>query len=159
MKTMFIFRKFNCRRKCQVSHKCLENIQLENIFRSWLLHWIKIWCDVSLFIFPKSNLPPTNDFLELTPIKLKLQNTIINIIRSIEEINRSISKGMSNIYFSSSYWEKLTFSKLQFSKFKKFVTRSVFDELQIMQISLNFKTSCCKKSDLGARACVAFPLF
>ena len=34
------------------------------------------------------------------------------------------------------------FPKLQFSK--KFVTRSVFGELQLMQISLNFKTSCRK---------------
>ena len=31
---------------------------------------------------------------------------------SIKEINRLIWKGMSNIY----YWEKLTFSKLQFSR-------------------------------------------
>ena len=37
---------------------------------------------------------------------------------SIKEINRLISKGMSNIY----YWEKLTFSKLRFSTFKKFVS-------------------------------------
>ena len=36
-----------------------------------------------------------------------------------------------------------TFSKLPFSGFKKFVTRSVFWELPLMQISLNFKTSCC----------------
>ena len=40
------------------------------------------------------------------------------------------------------YWEKLTFSKPWFSKFKKFVSRSVFGELQLTQISLNFKTSC-----------------
>ena len=59
-------------------------------------------------------------------------------------INRLIiSKGMSNIYLNSSYWEKLTFSKLRFSKFKTFVFRSVFDELQLTQISLNFKTSWC----------------
>ena len=35
-----------------------------------------------------------------------------------------------------------TISKLRFSGFKKFVTRSVFGELQLTQISLNFKTSC-----------------
>ena len=34
------------------------------------------------------------------------------------------------------------FSKLQFSGFKKLVTRSVFGKLQLTQISLNFKTSC-----------------
>ena len=57
-----------------------------------------------------------------------------------KEINRLLSKGMSNIYL------KVTiemFSKLRFSGFKKFVTRSVFGELQLTQISLNFKNSCC----------------
>ena len=29
-------------------------------------------------------------------------------VRSIKEISRLISKGMSNIYLNSSYWEKLT---------------------------------------------------
>ena len=44
-------------------------------------------------------------------------------------------------------------SKLRFFKFKKLVTRSVFGELQLTQMPLNFKTSCCnlkikfKKSD------------
>ena len=53
------------------------------------------------------------------------------------------------------------FSKLRFSGFKKFVTRSVFGELQLTQISLNFKTSCCnlKIRSLGAKLCVAFLLF
>ena len=53
------------------------------------------------------------------------------------------------------------FSKLQFSGFKKFVTRSVFGELQLMQISLNFKTSCCnvRTRGLGAKLCVAFYYF
>ena len=35
------------------------------------------------------------------------------------------------------------FLKLGFSKFKKFVSRSVFGELQFKQILLNFKNSCC----------------
>ena len=35
----------------------------------------------------------------------------------------------------------MTFSKLHFSKFKKFVTRSVFGEFQARKISLSFKTS------------------
>ena len=46
---------------------------------------------------------------------------------------------MSNIYL------KITiemFSKLRLSGFKKFVTRLIFGELQLIQISLNFKTSC-----------------
>ena len=42
---------------------------------------------------------------------------------SIQEINRLISKGMSIIYL------KVTIEKLRFSKFKRFVSRSVFGEL------------------------------
>ena len=57
--------------------------------------------------------------------------------------------------------KKLTFSKLRFSKFKTVVTRSVFGELQLTQISLNFKISCCnlKITDLEQELCVAFLLF
>ena len=45
------------------------------------------------------------------------------------------------------------FPKFQFSKFKKFVSRIVFIELQLTQISLNFKISYCnlKIRDLGAK--------
>ena len=38
-------------------------------------------------------------------------------------------------------WEEAC-SKLRFSQFKKFVSRSALGELQLMQISLNFQTSC-----------------
>ena len=64
---------------------------------------------------------------------------------------RLISKGMSNI--KSYYGEKVTYSKLLFSKFEKFVSRSVFRELQLKQISLNFQTFCCnlKIRDLGTK--------
>ena len=50
---------------------------------------------------------------------------------------------------------------VRFSGFKKFVTGSVFGELQLTQISLNFKNSCCslKISGVGATLCVAFLLF
>ena len=71
-----------------------------------------------------------------------------------KEINRSRSaKYLLKIY----YCKKLTFSKRQFSKYKKFVTMSV----KLTQISLNFKTSCCnlKIRGLGAKLCVAFLLF
>ena len=73
-------------------------------------------------------------------------------LSSIKEMNRLIGKEMSNIYC----WEKLTFSKLPFSKFKQLVTRSVFRELHFTQISLNVKTSCCnlKIRGLGAKVCV-----
>ena len=65
---------------------------------------------------------------------------------------------MSNIYLKVAIE---TFSKLLFCGFKKFVTMSVFGELQLTQISLNFKTSCCnlKIRGMGAKLCVAFLLF
>ena len=61
----------------------------------------------------------------------------------------------------SFFWEKLTFSNIQFSNFKKFVARSVFGEPQLTQIPLNFKTSCCnlKIKGPGAKLCVAFYYF
>ena len=85
-------------------------------------------------------------------------NSIKEINRLRKEMNRLLSKGMSNIYLKVTIE---TFSKLRFSGFKKFVTRSVFGELQLTQISLNFKTSCCnlKIRGLGAKLCVAFLLF
>ena len=52
------------------------------------------------------------------------------------------------------YCKKQTFSKLRFSKIKKFVTRSEFWGAPT-QISLNFKTSCCnlKFRGLGEKLC------
>ena len=69
-------------------------------------------------------------------------NSIKEINRLRKEINRLLSKGMSNIYLTGT---NETFSKLRFSGFKKFVTRLVFGELQLTQTSLN--------------VCVAFLLF
>ena len=65
---------------------------------------------------------------------------------------------MSNIYLKVT---TATFSKLRFSGFKNFFTPSVFGELQLTQMSLNFKTSCCnlKIRRLGAKLRVAFLLF
>ena len=48
-----------------------------------------------------------------------------------KEINKLLSKGMSNIYLKITIE---TFSKLRFSGFKKFLTSSVFWELQLTQI-------------------------
>ena len=67
---------------------------------------------------------------------------------------------MSNIYLKvtiEKYWRSQNISQ----KFKKFVSRSVFGELQLKQISLTFKTSWCnlKIRGLGAKLCVAFLLF
>ena len=69
-----------------------------------------------------------------------------------------LSKGMSNIYLKINIE---TFSDFRFSGFKKFVTGPVFRELKLSQISLNFKTSCCKLRirGLGPKLYVAFLLF
>ena len=85
-------------------------------------------------------------------------NSIKEINRLRKETNTLLSKGMSSIYLKVTI---ATFSKLRFSGFKKFVARSIFGELQLTQISLNFKTSCCnlKIRGLGAKMCVAFLLF
>ena len=86
----------------------------------------------------------------------RLLSKEINRLR--KEINRLLSKRMPNIYL------KVTieaYSKLRFSGFKKFVTRSDFAELQVTQILLNFKTSCCnlKLKGLVAKLCAAFLLY
>ena len=60
-------------------------------------------------------------------------DSIKEINRLRKEINRLLRKGMSNIYLKVTI-EKNSFSKRQFSKFKNFVTRSVFGDLQLMQI-------------------------
>ena len=65
-------------------------------------------------------------------------NSIKEINRLSKEINRLLSKEMSNIHLKVTIE---TFSKVRYSGFKKFVTRSVFDKLQFTQISVNFQTS------------------
>ena len=78
---------------------------------------------------------------------------------SIKEINRLISKGMSSIYLKVTI-KKTDVLKPRFSQFKKFVSRSVFGELQVTQISFNFKNSCkFKIRGLDAKLDVAFLLF
>ena len=76
---------------------------------------------------------------------------------SIKRIDRLKSKDVKYL-LKSCYWEKLTFSKLWFSEFKKFVSRLVFREFQFIWIgtSLNIKTSCCnlKIRSLWAKLCV-----
>ena len=63
---------------------------------------------------------------------------------SIKEINRLISKRISNIYL------KLTIKKNWHSQsFDFFVSGSGFGELQLTQISVNFKTSCYKLKTRG----------
>ena len=84
-------------------------------------------------------------------------NSIKEINRLRKEISRLLSKGMSNIYLKVTIG---TFSKLRFSGFKRFVTRSVFGELQLTQIWVNSKTCFnLKITDLGAKPCVVFLFF
>ena len=85
-------------------------------------------------------------------------NSIEETNRLRKEMNKLLSKGMSNIYL------KVTiqmFFWVRFSGFKKFTTTLVFEEIQLIQISLNFKTSCCnlKIGGLGAKLYAAFLLF
>ena len=72
--------------------------------------------------------------------------SIKEINRLKKEIKRLLNKRMSNIYLKVTI---KTFSKLRFSEFEQFVTGSVFEELQLTQISLNFKTSCCNLKSRG----------
>ena len=58
-------------------------------------------------------------------------NSIKEINRLRKEINRLLSKEMSNIYLKVTIE---TFSKLRFSGIKKLISRSVFGELRLMQI-------------------------
>ena len=58
--------------------------------------------------------------------------------------NQGFALSLEDTFFkkpqNSSYWGKLTCS---FFLLKKFVSRSIFGELLLMQLSLNFKTLCC----------------
>lgn len=60
-----------------------------------------------------------------------------------------------------SLFRKSDVLKLQFTKFKKFVSRSAFTELQLTQISFNFQTSYwnIKIRGLGTKLYVNFLLF
>ena len=83
-------------------------------------------------------------------------NSIKEINRSRKEINRVLRKGMSSIFL------KVTIEKKwdQFFKFKKFVSRSIFGDLQLTQIPLNFQ-SCywnLKIRGLGKKLCLAFSI-
>ena len=69
-------------------------------------------------------------------------SSIEEINMLLKEINRLLSKGRSNMYLKVTIEKKVTYSKLRCSKFKKFVFRVVFGELQLTQVSLNFQTSC-----------------
>ena len=85
-------------------------------------------------------------------------NLVEEINRLRKEINRLLSKEMSNIYLKVTIE---TFSKLQFSGFKKFCRLVSFEELQTHADIIEFKTFCCnlKIIRLEAKLFVAFLLF
>ena len=129
-------------------------IQWRFIFAN-VIRCSRLWLWVGYFIYFKFNT------CVLLWIFLMFFNLIKEINRLRKKINRLLSKRNVKYLLKSYYWEKLTFSNLRFSKFKKFVTRSVFGELQLTQIPLNFKTSCCnlKFRGLGTKLCAVFLLF
>ena len=75
-------------------------------------------------------------------------------------MNKLLRKGISNIYLKIAT-EKKRSQNFDFLSLKIFVSRSVFWELQLALISLNFKTSCwnLKIRALGAKMFVFFLLF
>ena len=77
---------------------------------------------------------------------------------SFKGINRLINEGMSRIYL------RVTTEKNRLSQnfdLWKCVSRSILGELQLTQISLNFKTSCWNLNikGLGAKLCGIFYYF
>ena len=82
-------------------------------------------------------------------------------LNSIKGINRLLSKGMSNIYLKVTIEEKNgRYQNFDFLNLKNCYQHS-FGELQLTQISLNSKTSCCnlKIRGLEAKLCMAFLIF
>ena len=103
----------------------------------------KIWADKDSEFYNRS-------------MKSWLQDNNIEINRLIKEMNRLLSKRISNIYL------KVTiemFSKLRFSGFTKFVTRSVFGELQLTQISLKNVLLQLKNQTSGSQTMCGFSIF
>ena len=86
-------------------------------------------------------------------------DSIKEINRLRKEINRLLSKGMSNTCLKVSIVKKNVFKT--FHKLKTFVSWTDFGKLQLTQISLNFKTFCynLKSKRLEAKLCVPFLLF
>ena len=81
----------------------------------------------------------------------------INWLR--KEINSLLSKGMPNIYLKVTHEKSPRSQKSHFLSLKSSL-QPVFWELQLTQISLNFKTSCCnlKIRGLGTKLRVSFLL-
>ena len=70
-------------------------------------------------------------------------NSVKEINRLRKETNSLLIKGMSNIYLKVTIEKNYRFQNFDFVDSKKLITMPVFGELQLTQISLNIKTSCC----------------
>ena len=83
-------------------------------------------------------------------------NSIKEINRLRKEINRLLSKGISNIYLKINIEEKN--GRSENFNFLVLKDLSPGHQLQLKKISSNFKTSCynLKIRGLGAKLCVAF---
>ena len=84
-------------------------------------------------------------------------NSIKQINRLRKEINRSLTKGVSNIYL------KVTIEKNWRSQNFDFLILKICQPVSfhLTMILLNFKTKCCKLKvrGLGAKVCVSSLLF
>ena len=92
--------------------------------------------------------------ITLVPFNRSLMDVLLSLIK---DINRLTTSGIWNIY------SKVTIDNNWC--FQNFVSRSVFGELQLTQMSLNLKGSCCnllhswfKIRGLEVKLCVAFLL-
>ena len=61
----------------------------------------------------------------------------MDVLWLLKEINRLFNYRNIKYLCKSYYGEKVIYSKLQLSKFKNFISGSVFGKLQLTQISLN----------------------
>ena len=108
-------------------------------FTHMLFQWLFIWSIKVINRLIRKGM--SNIYLIIVPI-LTLHLCSWMFFRSIKEIIRLLNRGMSTIYLVpiEKTWPSQIF---WFSKFKLFVSRLVFRELQFTQILLNYKTSCC----------------
>ena len=83
-------------------------------------------------------------------------NSIKEINRLRKEINRLLSKGMSNIYLKVTFEKNLPSQNFDFLNLKNVSPGQFFGELQLTQVSLIFKSSCCnlKIRGLGTKLCL-----
>ena len=85
-------------------------------------------------------------------------NSMKEVNRLAKKIDRLLSKECQ-IFASNFLLRKSDVSKLRFYKFKKFVSRTVFGEFQLPQISLNFKTFCCNLKVRGLEVILCVPFY